>query len=229
MSKLPIILLIVLIYFSCENRNPSEITFENQLPETDQKTLTIIVNSYDSLIKNKFKGNTDQFLLQIESSKQFLSKSKKNHYCELARMFDESTLEFKNQNVKYDSVYLSESGSIITIQQHEDISEDEVHLDEEISILPPGRAIEEEIEEIKNRGYSRIISASSFTAALSKAMNQNIEIMEYVDTKDAMGYINPQRMASSIANSQMDMDNYFIKRIIALELYIKQIKSEYGC
>ncbi len=57
-------------------------------------------------------------------------------------------------------------------------------------------------------------------------MNENIEIMEYVDAKDAVGFLNPQRMASSILKSEIDVNNYFIKRIIAIELFIKQIKSE---
>jgi len=226
---MPLILLIILTSISCKNRNQLEIEFENQLPETDQITLDRIVNSYDNFIRNEFKGDTHQFLSRIETAKQVLSDSIKQEYCELARMFDESTLEFKSQNVKYDSVYVSESGSIIRIQQPEDISEDELQIDEEISILPSGRTIEEEIEEIKNRGYWRFISASSFTTALSKTVNENIEIMKYVDAKDAVGHLNPQRMAASILESEIDVDNYFIKRIIALELYIKQIKSEYGC
>ena len=122
MSKIPLILLIVLTYISCENRNKLELAFENQLTETDQRTLNRIVTSYDNFIKDEFKGNTGQFLSQIQMNKQVLSKSKKQEYCELAKMFDESTLELKSQNVKHDSVYVSESGSIITIQQPEAVS-----------------------------------------------------------------------------------------------------------
>ncbi len=99
MSKMPLILLIVLTCISCENRNQLEVAFENQLPETDLRALSRIVNSFDNFIKNEFKGNTDQFLSQIEMNKQILSKSKKQEYCELAIMFDESTLEIKMSNM----------------------------------------------------------------------------------------------------------------------------------
>jgi len=203
--------------------------FENKLTETDQTTLDRIIISYDNFIKSEFKGKTDQFLSQIESNKQVLNKLKKQEYCELVRMFDESTLEYKSKNVNYDSVYISDSGSIITIPQPEDVSEIGLKLDEEISILRPGRTIEEEIEEIKNRGYPRFISTSSFISALSKIENENILVKEYVNAREAAGYINPKRMASSILKSEVDVNNYFVKRIIAIELFIKQIKSEYGC
>jgi len=224
-----LIILIVLTCISCENRNQLEIVFENKLTETDQTTLDRIIISYDNFIKSEFKGKTDQFLSQIESNKQVLNKLKKQEYCELVRMFDESTLEYKSKNVNYDSVYISDSGSIITIPQPEDVSEIGLKLDEEISILRPGRTIEEEIEEIKNRGYPRFISTSSFTSALSKIENENILVKEYVNAREAAGYINPKRMASSILKSEIDVNNYFVKRIIAIELFIKQIKSEYGC
>ena len=224
-----LIILIVLTCTSCENRNQLSIVFENKLTETDQTTLDRIIISYDNFIKSEFKGKTDQFLSQIESNKQVLNKLKKQEYCELVRMFDESTLEYKSKNVNYDSVYISDSGSIITIPQPEDVSEIGLKLDEEISILPPGRTIEEEIEEIKNRGYPRFISTSSFISALSKIENENILVKEYVNAREAAGYINPKRMASSILKSEIDVNNYFVKRIIAIELFIKQIKSEYGC
>ena len=223
------IILIVLTCISCKNRNQLEIEFENHLPVEDQKLLEYIVSSYDNFVISVYDGNVDEFISQIESNQPSLKEYKKQEYCELVRMFDKSTLEFKSKNVKYDSVYLSDSGSIITIEQPEDITEDELQLDEEISILPPGRTLEEEIEEIKIRGYWRFISASSFTTALSEISISNVEIQDYVDTKEAVGFINPERMASSLLKSEIDMENYFIKRILVIELFIKQIKNEYGC
>lgn len=223
------IIMIVLICISCKSRNQLEIDFENHLPVEDLKVLEGIVSSYDNLIATIYDGKVDKFISQIESNQPSLEENKKQEYCELVRKFDESTLEFKIQNVKYDSVYLSDSGSIISIMQPEDITESELRLDEEISILSAGRTIEEEIEEIKNKGYWRFISASSFTAALSEISNYDIEIQGYIARKEAVGYISPQRMASLILKSEIDRENYFIKRILAIELFIAQIKNEYGC
>ena len=101
--------------------------------------------------------------------------------------------------------------------------------EEEIEISPNNLTIEEQIEEIKRRGYLRFISASSFTSALSKISDSKIEIQEYIDTKDIVGYINPQQMASSILKNKIDDDNYFLKRIIVFEIFIAQIRKEYSC
>lgn len=229
MRKILYLILIVLTCISCKNRNQLEYEFENHLPEVDQKLLENIVSSYDNLIKTLYNGSVDEFISQIESNQPSLKEYQKQEYCKLVRMFHESTLEFKSINVKYDSVYLSDSGSIIKIAQPEDISEDELQLDEEIFILPSGGILEEEIEEIKRKGYWRFISASSFTSALSVISDSNFAIQEYIDAKHALGYINPQRMASSILTNEVDKDNYFIKRIMAIELFIKQIKNEFGC
>jgi len=214
---------------SCENRDRIQVEFESNLPEADQNLLTQIVNAYEDLIETEYRGEAYKFFSQIELNKRVLNVSNKQEYCELLKKFDRSTLEYKRENVKYDSVYLSDQGEIIRIEQSEDISENELQLDEEISILPPGRTIEEEIEEIKRRGYWRFISASSFISALSEISDSKIEIQEYIEVKEAVGLINPQRMASSLIKNEIDEDNYFIKRIIAIELFIKQIRKEFEC
>ena len=229
MRKDLMILLIVLTFIGCESRNQLEIEFENHLPTTDRILLQKIVKSYDRLIDTEYNGIADEFFSRVESNSPILNIKSKQEYCELVKMFDESTLEYKRQNMKYDSVYISEQGNIIRIEQQEDIAKDELQLDEEIEIFPNNLTIEEQIEEIKEKGYWRFISSSSFTSALSKISDSKIEIEEYIDVKDVVGYINPQRMASSIIKNEIDEENYFIKRIIAIELFIKQIRKEYGC
>jgi hypothetical protein len=229
MRKEHYFILIVLTCISCMNRNQLELEFENHLPETDLILLEKIVNSYDNLIKTEYNGKINDFFNQIKLDKPLLNDLNNQEYCELIKMFDKSNLEYKSQKVQYDTVYLSDQGNIISIMQPEDISEDDLVLDEDFLILPPDRTIEDEIEKIKERGYWRFISESSFTSALSKISNRNIEIQEYINAKEAIGYINPQRMASSLAKHEIDVENYFIKRIIAIELFINQIRKEYGC
>ena len=199
------------------------------MPTADRVLLTKIINTYDNLINTEYNGVADDFYSRIGSNSPALNNANKQEYCKLVKMFDESTLEYKIQNVKYDSVYISEQGEIIRIRQPEDISKDELQLEEVIEISPNNLTIEEQIEEIKRRGYLRFISASSFTSALSKISDSKIEIQEYIDTKDIVGYINPQKMASSILKNKIDDDNYFIKRIIVFEIFIAQIRKEYSC
>ena len=65
-----------------------------------------------------------------------------------------------------------------------------------------------------------------------EAVNRMITFIDTIrrdDVKEAIGYINPQRMASSIIKNEFDEDDYFMKRIIVIELFIKQIRKEYGC
>lgn len=223
------IILIVLTCMSCKNRNQLEIEFENHLPATDQKLLENIVSSYDNLIKTVYNGKVDEFYSLIESNKPTLKELMKEEYCELVKMFDESNLEYKSKNVKYDSVYMSNQGNIISVMQEEDIIKDELQLDEEIEIFPQGSTVEEQLNEVKKRGYWRFISESSFKLALSKIAKNKPEIQEYVDRKDAVGYISPKLMAKSLLENNINENDYFIKRIIAIELFIQQIKLEYGC
>ena len=214
---------------SCKNSNQLEIEFENNLPPTDQELLKNIVSSYDNLIKTVYIGNVDEFFSRIESNKLSLKEFNKQEYCQLVKLFDESTLEYKNKNVKYDSVYISDQGNIISVMQEEDTIDDDLQLDEEIEIIPQWKTIEEQIEEVKERGYWRFISESSFKLALSKIAKNKPEIQEYIDRKDVVGYINPKLLAKSLLENDINENDYFIKRIIAIELFIHQIKMEYGC
>ncbi len=214
---------------SCKNRNQLEIQFENHLPATDQRLLKKIVSSYDNFIKMAYSGKVDDFYSQIESNKPTLKELNKEEYCELVKMFDESTLEYKSKNVKYDSVYMSDHGSIISVMQEEDIIEDELQFDDEIEFFPQCRTVEEQLNEVKKRAYWRFISESSFKLALSKIAKNKLEIQGYIDRKDAVRYISPKLMAKSLLENNINENDYFIKRVIAIELFIQQIKLEYGC
>ena len=200
MEKLLYILLIVSTLVGCQTRSHLEIEFERHLPKTDFILLQRLVDAYDNFIEASYSGDTDKFFSQIELDKPIFIETDKQSYCEILKMFDESTLDYKSQKVKYDSVYLSEEGNIITIRQKEDVYDEELKQEEEITILSPGQTIEEEIEKIKEEGYWRLISESSFKSALLKISkkNPNTDLEEYIKTKETIGYVNPQLMASSI-------------------------------
>jgi len=214
---------------SCETRNQYEIEFEDQLSKTDLSVLRKLVLSYEKLISTEFNGDASKFIALIASDKPTFKGTNKRKYCELLRKLHESTLESKSLNIKYDSVYLTDKNTITTIKQPEDISEDVLQLNEEIVIFPPGRTIEDELKEIKERGYWRFISASSFTMALSKISHTSVSVQSYLESNNAAGDLDPQRMASSIIENKVDLKNSFVKRIIVMELFIKQIRKEYGC
>jgi hypothetical protein len=214
---------------SCKNRNQLEIEFENNLPPTDQVLLENIVTSYDNFINTTYSNNENEFFSHIASNQSTLKEFNMQEYCQLVKLFEKSTLEYKSKNVKYDSVYLSDQGTIISVMQEEDIIEDGLQFDEEIEFFSQQKTIEEQIEEVKVRGYWRFISDSSFKLALSKIAKDKPDIQAYIDRKDVAVYINPKKMAKSMLDNDINENDYFVKRIIAIELFIQQIKIEYGC
>jgi hypothetical protein len=100
MRKDLMILLIVLTFIGCESRNQLEIEFENHLPTTDRILLQKIVKSYDKLIGTEYNGIADEFFSRVESNSPILNIKSKQEYCELVKMFDESTLEYTRKYYK---------------------------------------------------------------------------------------------------------------------------------
>ena len=199
------------------------------MPKSDKIVLQKIVYAYDNLIDSVYNGEVEKFLEEATSKQLIIQRLDKYKYCELVSEYNRSTLAHKNKNMKFDSVYLSKNGNIITIKPKEDIDEVIDFIDEEIEILAPGQTIEDKIEEYKTRGYWKFISESSFKGALLKISEDKSEIKEYIDVLDITGYIDPKTVVNSIRQNEIDENDYFIKRIIAIEFYIKLIREKYGC
>ena len=224
-----IIILLTFSFFGCETKNKLEIEFENHLPKTDKLILEEIVNVFDNYIESEFNGNSKEYYKHIESKSAKFTESYKKTFCELLDKFDNSTLEYKSIKVKYDSVYFSKDGEIRRIRQKQDIEPGEKVYEDVIDVFPPGLTNNEQLEKIKLEGYWRFISDSSFKKALLEISTNNSNIQQYIDRKDAVGYINPYALASSIQILDIDDTDYFIKRIIAVELFINEIRINYGC
>lgn len=143
-------------------------------------------------------------------------------------MFDASTLEFKYKRQKYDSVYLSKAGNIVKVRQGQE-EQSGLYLDEEITILPPGFSIEDEMKKVIEEGYEELIFKSSFHKALKNIANGNKDLEAYIDQREHVGQINPNVVISSLLRNDLDAQDYFIKRIIVVEIFIRQIKIELDC
>ena len=143
-------------------------------------------------------------------------------------MFDASTLEFKYKRQKYDSVYLSKAGNIVKVRQGQE-EQSGLYLDEEITILPPGFSIEDEMKKVIEEGYKELVFKNSFHKALKNIANGNKDLEAYIDQREHVGQINPNVVISSLLRNDLDAQDYFIKRIIVVEIFIRQIKIELDC
>ena len=232
MKKIIFISLVILV--SCTSKNASEINFERLLPEKDLNILNEMVDSYDQLINTKFDGDYDRLITDVINEVQMFSQKDSLEFCQLIKKFDESSLEYKRERVAYDTVYasnyfkigdkkqFSEKLIIITITNEQDTSwQDFVAIDVE--------TVEDKIMSVKNEGYWKHISESTFVNALIELNSKGENITDYIDRKISAGYVNPKMMANGILNHEIDQNDYFIKRIIVFELYGNLIKENYGC
>ena len=64
---------------------------------------------------------------------------------------------------------------------------------------------------------------------MKRIENENIYIEQYLDRRENVGFVSPKIMAAGILKEKVDEEDYFIKRIIVFELFIRQIKEEYEC
>lgn len=220
--------LLIFVCLSCTERAQQELEFKNLIPETDYLVLEKIVTLYDQMIKEEFQGNTHEFYAQVELDQPIFDDSLKQTYCQILHELENSTLEYKHENVKFDTAYISDLGEIVRIVQPEDKFEHGEPL-EEIIERNPRLTIEEELAEVIKNGYWRTISHSSFTTALRKMSHPSDLIEDYITRKESVLYVHPKKMAEGIREKNIDVEHYFIKRIVVLEVFIQQIRNDINC
>ncbi len=224
----------IYILVSCSSRNATELQFDQFLPDNDLTILTKMVNSYDDLIKTKYKGELYYLLDDVINGNQIFQQNDSSKLCDLIKEFELSTLEFKSEKTQYDSVYasnyykigddeqFSDEPIIMTITQEHDTSW--------IDFVAIGvETVEEKIHFVKEQGYWKHISESSFVNSLIELNSKDENILSYIDRRQAVGYVNPKVMAEGIMENKINHNDYLIKRIIVFELYRNLIKEVYGC
>ena len=217
----------------CKFKDSKKEKFKENLPKNDLIVLEKLGNNFDQLLIKKYDGNIRLFLADVKNERLVFDDNKKGN-CDLLKEFEESTLEFKSEILQYDTVYASKSyklGSeefysnqpvIITITQDQDTSWEYV-------VVYGEETTEKKIEQVKKRGYWNHISESSFVNALIESNLENGDIKEYMEAKKSTGELNPRAMANGILESNIKVDDYFIKYIIVFEIFRKQIRKGYGC
>ncbi|RXJ51215.1 hypothetical protein [Gelidibacter gilvus] len=224
------LILISLLTFSCSNQK--EITeFEKVLGKENSEILTYLVNDFESdFLKRQYpnistKKAYNQFLKELSNGQtEYKPKISENstEYLENSALRleiysvpdsiwierDPEKLTFSNNNYPTLNIkrkYLMPDGtfrygtSVSSFQYKEPIDDDSVIIESRknwIDINYDGR-------------YSRALNAIS---------NKSDFLTEYLKIRDASGMIDPRFIAERMLESKVDLNNYFIKRLIITEI-----------
>lgn len=234
MKKQKLYIFLIILTIGCNLNTSKESKFERNLPKKDLIMLNRLVEKFDELIKNKYEGNINEFLNRVVEGKSIIEIADKNSNCQILIEFEKSTLEYKSEKLQYDTVYASNNykigdeelfsyeSLIMAVTQDRDTGWEDI-------VVFGEQTTEQKIEEVKKHGYWNHISESSFVRALIETKIENQDIDEYIDARQSDGELNPRLMANGILESKIDVNNYFIKRIIVFEIFRKQIKKEHEC
>jgi len=223
------LIIILLLTFSCSNEK--EIAeFEKVLGKENSETLTYLVNDFESdFLKRQYpnldtkkaykqfltelsKGQTEYWKKISESSREYLEKS--NLRLEIYSVPDsiwierdpeKLTLSFSDvPMLKIKRKYLMPDGTFgfstseSSFRHKEPIDEDSI------------------IESRKN--WVDINYVGSYSRALNSIPNKSRFLIGYLDIREAAGTIDPMLIANRMLESKVDIDDYFIKRLIITEI-----------
>ena len=228
------IILFLFVLNACQTDNPNKRKFENHLPKEDLEILEELIVTFDKVINNNYGGEISKFLRKVADDEKSLSETDAETHCKLYLKFQNSTLEFKSENLKYQDVFFSnyytEDGDIIytkeptilAVEQSGDTIWNGIEIFKENS--------EDAILEIvKQRGYWNPLSESSFLKALMLSGTDNEEIIAYMNSRELHGPPHVQQLATDLNFPHIETSNYFIKRIIVFEIFRRQIRKVSGC
>ena len=223
------IIIILLLTFSCSTKKDIS-EFEKILGKKNSKTLTYLVNDFESdFLKRQYpnlntknaykqfltelsKGKTEYWEKISESSREYLKKS--NLRLEIYSVPDSiwierdpkkmilsngdiPMLQIKYKYIMPDGTFgysLSES----SFRYKEPINEDSI------------------IESRKN--WIELNYVGSYTRALNSISNKSQFLTEYLDMRWTAGKIGPRLIADRMLETEIDLDDYFIKRLIITEI-----------
>ena len=223
------LIIILLLTISCSNEKDIA-EFEKVLGKENSKTLTYLVNDFESdFLKRQYpnldtkkaykqfltelsKGQTEYWKNISKSSREYLEKS--NLRLEIYSVPDsiwierdpeKLTLSFSDiPMLKIKRKYLMPDGTFgfsiseSSFRYKEPINEDSI------------------IESRKN--WVDINYAGSYTRALNSISNKSRFLTEYLNVRDAAGTIDPRLIADRMLETKVDLNDYFIKRLIVTEI-----------
>lgn len=223
------LIIILLLTFSCSNEN--EIAeFEKVLGKENSETLTYLVNDFEAdFLKRQYpnletkkaykqfltelsKGQTEYWKKISESSKEYLEKSnlRLEIYCVPDSIWierDQKKLTLSSSDVpmiKIKYKYLMPDGTFgyssseSSFDYKESINEDSI---------------------IKSRkNWTNVNYIGSYSRALNLISDKSNFLIDYLDMREVAGTIDPMHIANRMLDSKVDLNDYFIKRLIITEI-----------
>ncbi len=223
--KLFIFLLLVV---SCSKKEQIK-KFENVLGKENSETLTSMVLEFENgFLKRQYPDlNTEkayrQYLKELENnstgnwakpskkSREIFNKS--NLRYEIYRIPDSvwieknpDTLHFKydKSTIKTKWKYLNENGKF-----EYGVSESSISFNEPKN--------EDSLIELRKK-YIDVNYVGKYRRALYSISKNNKFVSEYLDMTDAAGILDPRMVAANMLSDDVDLNNYFIKRLIVTEI-----------
>ena len=215
--------------FSCSNEKDIA-EFEKILGKENSETLTYLVNDFESDFLKRQYPNLDT----KSAYKQFLtelSKGETEYWKEISKSsreyLKESDLRLEIYSVP-DSIWIERDPKKLTLS-YSDVPMLKI---KRKYLMPDGtfgystsessfrykEPIDEDsiIESRKN--WIDVNYVGSYTRALNSISNKSRYLIGYLDIREAAGTIDPFIIAKQMLESKVDLNDYFIKRLIITEI-----------
>ncbi len=223
------LIIILLLTFSCSNEK--EISeFEKILGKENSETLTYLVNDFESDFLKRQYPNLDT----KKAYKKFLTELSKGQ-TEYWKKISESSREYlEKSNLRLeiysvpDSIWIERNPEILTLS----FSDVPMLKIKRKYLMPDGTfgfstsessfnyrvPIDEDsiIESRKN--WIDINYVGSYSRALNSISNKSDFLIDYLDIREVAGTIDPRLIADRMLETKVDLNDYFIKRLIITEI-----------
>jgi len=220
----------VLTISSCSSKKGTITEFERVLGQENSETLTYLVQDFENdFLANEFPNlEIDeayrQFILELRDGKNHvwrkISKNSKN-------LFSKSALRYEIYSVpdsvwiEYDKNNLTSSLKVIPVLKirRKSLQQDGTFLyGVTESIFSYKEPINEDSIVKKYMNYVDVNFVGSYIRALNSIPNKSPFLKNYIESRNAAGLLSPIIIVNRMLSSNVDFNDYFIKRLIITEI-----------
>lgn len=215
--------IILILFFSCSNKEQIS-EFENILGDENSKILTYLVNDFENDFLKKQYSNLDT----PKAYRQFLTEMKNDgQTADLSKISEESKLLFEQSNLRLeiysipDSIWIereSNNSAVTKIRYKYLTSNGDFHFStSESHFNYKGNSNKDSIINIR-KNWVRMNYEGRYKKAFEKVFQKTGFVKEYIDVMDSSGGSNPASFVYRILETNIDYNDYFIKRLILTEM-----------
>ncbi len=210
-----LIFVLIIVVSSCnsitkENRTPEAIKFEKILGKQKSKELTVLITSFEQLLEENYNTHNSE-----EALKAYINDINKSG--EFGLIYNEDKKQMsKNLRdeiwLKPDSCFIDEN-FIICNYSYKNIS---FKVRNAFTDKPSQSSSVSENIIFNKRGL--------YFYGLKKVANKDMLVADYINNLEISGVISPSFLVGMLSAPKVDFSNYFIKRIIYIDIYMQNYK-----